>query len=63
MLFKAERYAQGDYENEGEGAIKIIEQKEPTTPIEKEAFQGDIHGFDDLDGDGDPLIDDAIIEE
>jgi hypothetical protein len=30
---------------------------------EKEPFKGDIKGFTDNDGDGDPLIDDAIIDE
>ena len=57
---KADRYARGDFQKEG--AINIVDA-EKTEPVEKEPFKGDIHGFDDADGDGDPLIDDAIIEE
>ncbi len=30
---------------------------------EKESFKGDIKGYTDTDGDGDPMIDDAIIDE
>ena len=60
---KAERFAEGDYHNEGEGTVRILDSKEKEAPQEKEPFKGDIHGFEDTDGDGDPLIDDAIIEE
>ena len=57
---KADRYAKGDFKKEGE--INIVDVKEGEA-VDKEPFKGDIHGFNDLDGDGDPLIDDAIIEE
>jgi len=74
---KAEKYAEGDYSGEGKKetpppANDIFANTEERQKqlgeaaeeaIEKEPFQGDIKGFTDNDGDGDPLIDDAIIDE
>lgn len=56
---RAERYAQGDYKNEGGKKMTIGTNPDhvPPTPSGKAA------GFEDLDGDGDELIDDAIIDE
>jgi len=60
---KAAKFADGDY-----GAVK----DDPTikTPSPEEAKEADkkpwtdpVAGFDDLDGDGDPVIDDAIIDD
>ncbi|MEM6377427.1 MAG: hypothetical protein AAF705_04385 [Bacteroidota bacterium] len=53
---KAKRFADGDYGNEGDIKITKGEPKQ----IEN---TGKTHGFEDLDGDGDDVIDDAIIEE
>lgn len=60
---KADKFAKGDYGAVKEGTIEIVDSQETIKPTEKKLFEGDIHGFDDADGDGDPLIDDAIIEE
>jgi ElaB/YqjD/DUF883 family membrane-anchored ribosome-binding protein len=74
---KAEKYAQGDYSGKGkeetpaasndifantEERQKQLEEPTEETP-EKEPFKGEIKGYTDLDGDGDSLIDDAIIDE
>ncbi len=69
---KAEKFADGDYSGEGKKADSSsndifsnteerLNQIEEST--EKEPFKGDIKGFNDHDGDGDPMIDDAIIED
>jgi len=63
---KAKRFAEGDYHNTGkkkkEGEITL--SKDPDHPAnKKDKEKGDIKGFDDHDGDGDSLIDDAIIDE
>jgi hypothetical protein len=56
---KAERYAEGDYHNRGEEDIRI--GKDPDyKPKDK---TGTVKGFEDLDGDGDEIIDDAIIDD
>lgn len=63
---KAQRYAEGDYHNTGrkpgeeepkEGEIKITKNPD----FKKEEPTGTVYGFEDLDGDGNELIDDAII--
>jgi ElaB/YqjD/DUF883 family membrane-anchored ribosome-binding protein len=74
---KAEKYAKGDYSTKAkeetpsntndifantEERQKQLNEAEEEVP-EKEPFKGDIKGFTDNDGDGDPLIDDAIIDE
>ena len=56
---KASRYADGDYHNEGEGHMKI--QKDPD--FKPESREGAVKGFEDLDGDGNEIIDDAIIDD
>ena len=62
---KAKRFAEGDYHDTGkkkeEGKITLSE--DPTHEPKKKNNGGEIKGFDDLDGDGDHLIDDAIIDE
>ncbi len=74
---KAEKYAEGDYSGKGKeetpSAVNDIfanteeRQKElgeaAAKDVTKEPFRGEIKGFTDIDGDGDPLIDDAIIDE
>ncbi|HMQ49026.1 MAG TPA: hypothetical protein PKA00_16165 [Saprospiraceae bacterium] len=55
---KADRFAKGDYHNEGDGKPKIT--IDPNYQAKKN--EGNIKGFEDLDGDGDDLIDDAIVE-
>ena len=53
---KAKRFAEGDYRNEGDIRIEKGEKSEkPDT--------GRVKGFEDLDGDGDEIIDDAILDE
>lgn len=55
---KAEKYAHGDYHGAQEGAITI------TNPIEKPKRDvSKAAGFTDHDGDGNELIDDAIIDD
>ncbi|MBK8491817.1 MAG: hypothetical protein IPL49_13250 [Saprospirales bacterium] len=62
---KAKRFAEGDYHGTGkkteEGKITLSE--DPTHEPKKKDNGGAIKGFDDLDGDGDHLIDDAIIDD
>lgn len=74
---KAEKFAQGDYSGKGnenaptdnndifantQERQKQLEENIEEKP-EKKPFKGEIKGFTDIDGDGDPLIDDAIIDE
>lgn len=55
---RADRFARGDYHNEGGKDMRV--QEDPDyRPRQKSNL---IAGFDDTDGDGDSLIDDAIIE-
>ena len=56
---RAERFAEGDYHNEGGKDMTI--GTNPDAPKKPEG--GLIAGFDDRDGDGDSLIDDAVIDE
>lgn len=56
---RADRFAKGDYHNEGGKEMTI--GKNPKPPIKPEG--GLIDGFEDHDGDGDSLIDDAIVED
>jgi gas vesicle protein len=56
---KAARFADGDYSSALEGKTTIIESKEV---IEKKP-PAKAAGFEDLDGDGNEMIDDAIISE
>lgn len=69
---KAEKYADGDYSGDGKKATDDSNdifanteerQKQIEESTEKEPFKGDIKGYTDNDGDGDPMIDDAIIDE
>ena len=57
---KADRFASGDYEAFSEGKITI---KEPSEEINKTRDNIPATGFEDLDGDGNEIIDDAIISE
>ena len=56
---RAARFADGDYNNEGGKEMTIGSNPDAT----EKPKGGLIHGFGDADGDGDSLIDDAIIEE
>ena len=67
---KANRYAEGDYDMDGKiggrpthppapGTITIGENPDYVKP----ESTGTIAGFEDLDGDGDELIDDAILDD
>jgi len=60
---RAERFAEGDYQNEGarkkEGDMEIGQDPD-YKPQKKEGL---VPGFEDLDNDGDEIIDDAIIDE
>ena len=57
---KADKYADGQYDAFSEGKITI---KEAEKTEEKILSQDPITGFEDLDGDGNEIIDDAIIDE
>lgn len=54
---RAERFADGDYHNEGGKDIRLLDA-DADTPKDS---RGTITGFTDADGDGDALIDDAEI--
>ncbi len=54
---KAKRFAEGDYRSEGDMRVEPDEQP----PRKKK--EGKVKGFEDLDGDGDEIIDDAILDE
>lgn len=56
---KAEAFADGRYDDVKESFI----QKDETFTENKDKFEGEIYGFEDQDDDGDPLIDDAIIDK
>ncbi|NJC24595.1 hypothetical protein [Neolewinella antarctica] len=56
---RADRFAKGDYQNEGGKEMTIGKNPNP----EEKPKGGKIAGFLDSDGDGDSLIDDAIIDE
>ena len=56
---RADRFAKGDYHDEGGKDMTIKRNPNP----EAKPQGGLIAGFNDNDGDGDSLIDDAIIEE
>lgn len=56
---RADRFAKGDYHNEEGKPVRL--QKDPDYKAREKPNK--IHGFDDKDGDGDDLIDDAIIDE
>ena len=56
---RADRFAKGDYTNEG-GKKMRIQQDPEYKPKDK---PNSIHGFEDRDNDGDDLIDDAILDE
>lgn len=56
---RADRFARGDYHNEGGKDMRV--QDDPDYQPKKKSDL--IAGFLDTDGDGDSLIDDAIIEE
>lgn len=70
---KAEKFAQGDYSGEGKKETppandndifsNTEERQKQIEESKKEPFKGEIKGYEDHDGDGDPLIDDAIIDE
>lgn len=55
---KAEAFAEGRYDDVKDSFI----QEDETSGEKKNRFDGKIYGFEDQDGDGDPLIDDAIID-
>ncbi|MEN0004425.1 MAG: hypothetical protein AAF798_09785 [Bacteroidota bacterium] len=61
---RAQRFADGDYHNEGarrkEGELEIGQNPDYKGKAKKE---GTVPGFEDLDGDGNEIIDDAIIDE
>lgn len=56
---KARRFAEGDYD--GTGGPKVTKSTEPTPPAPPK--EGKTKGFDDLDGDGNDIVDDAIVED
>ena len=53
---KAAKYAEGDYDGAAEGQIKITDAE-----IKESGDTAKAAGFTDLDGDGNEVIDDAII--
>lgn len=64
---KAQRFAEGDYHNTGgknptDDDPNVLELK-PDPNYKKDKKEGKVPGMDDLDGDGNELIDDAIIDK
>ncbi|MBK7335637.1 MAG: hypothetical protein IPJ00_05510 [Saprospirales bacterium] len=60
---KAKRFAEGDYHNTGKKEEGKITLSQDPDHVAKKKKEGEIKGFDDHDGDGDHLIDDAIIDD
>jgi ElaB/YqjD/DUF883 family membrane-anchored ribosome-binding protein len=61
---KASRFADGDYDAVKGNPEPVITQTGNTAEKDStDSWAGNIHGFSDHDGDGDPLIDDAEVEE
>ena len=70
---RAEKYAAGDYHGTGktntppppapeeDSVLELLPL--PDDKKESGSFSGEVKGYEDLDGDGDPVIDDAIIVE
>ncbi len=58
---KAARYADGDYTGEGKQDKDVTIRKDPD--YKPKENKGKVKGFDDRDGDGDEIIDDAIIDD
>lgn len=58
---KAEKFAEGDYKAAREGTVDVRENKEEQNSPKKDDRK--VAGFEDRDGDGDELIDDAEIED
>jgi len=72
---RAEKYAAGDYHGTGKTNTPTPPPPADENPIlellpldsgdkkadEKTPFTGEVKGFEDMDGDGDPVIDDAIV--
>jgi len=58
---RAQRFADGDYHNEGGRNTRLFTNPDDAQAKNKKG--GKAAGFDDLDGDGNELIDDAIVED
>jgi len=65
---KAERFAQGDYHNQGgqktpppSDVPEIVTNPDPATLEPAKEITGTVPGFEDLDSDGNELVDDAIV--
>jgi len=57
---RAQRFADGDYHNEGGRNTRLFTNPDDAAKNKK---GGKAAGFEDLDGDGNELIDDAIVED
>ncbi|MFM9947047.1 MAG: hypothetical protein ACKV1O_03840, partial [Saprospiraceae bacterium] len=57
---RAQRFADGDYHNEGGRNTRLFTNPDDASKNKK---GGKAAGFEDLDGDGNELIDDAIVED
>lgn len=58
---RAQRFADGDYHNEGGKPMRV--QENPDYKPKEKGTEYSIPGFEDHDGDGDDLIDDAILDD
>jgi len=66
LFGKAERFVKSQEQKTAkkEGEITIIPAVAPKKPAKRVANPDEtVYGFEDLDGDGDPIMDDAIIEK
>ena len=59
---KAARFADGDYNKEEKGKEGDMEIKQNPDYKPEEKKKGNVPGFEDLDGDGNEIIDDAILD-
>ena len=59
---KAEKYAQGDYSVFSEGKISLDKDTSITSSETNPKKESKAAGFEDLDGDGNEIVDDAIID-
>ena len=56
---KADRFARGDYHNKGGKDMQI----EQDPDYQRKKNEGKAAGFEDHDGDGDEIIDDAVLDD
>ena len=61
----AAKFADGEYDafSDDYGKAKIVDNPDPSSVIDKTDDGKTVPGFEDLDGDGNEIVDDAIIDD